>query len=400
MSGMISESSSFTTSRSDSDAVSSLLSAVTHNCSAGPSPCSLLPSSMASTLSSLRACALKETLPHGLTLETAVCVLHNLCLPPPSSRCRPMDALKAYAIDGLELHEIADLQGVGRFALARSLVSYLVPGASKQTIKSCLKDPLFYLPELMCKERLRCAVEQWGAAANSNSTNDNSTNDNACVASNDNINAANDVGPLHCVCDTFEVEEDDCNDDNDDNDDNDERKVVGPHCRPPPPARPPAFHDAASLPRSLLRLIISDPLCGPHHDVYRRCIGQEYELKLHRSLDVANVPYYTEADLRAKGASKTPDVVLLSPISFRSKHGTFPVSWIDSKANFGDVSTHKNTVLPQLKSYLNRYGPGLVVYYFGHAPLDLLWEGVEEDLREQIFVSEYGMPEITSILDA
>ena len=36
------------------------------------------------------------------------------------------------------------------------------------------------------------------------------------------------------------------------------------------------------------------------------------------------------------------------------------------------MDTHTNTVLPQVESYVHRFGPGLVIYWFGHAPLSRL----------------------------
>jgi hypothetical protein len=36
------------------------------------------------------------------------------------------------------------------------------------------------------------------------------------------------------------------------------------------------------------------------------------------------------------------------------------------------VNTHQSSVLPQAESYVHRFGPGLVIYWFGHAPLDRL----------------------------
>ena len=43
-----------------------------------------------------------------------------------------------------------------------------------------------------------------------------------------------------------------------------------------------------------------------------------------------------------------------------------------SQALFGDVDTHTNNVLPQIEGYVHRFGPGLVLYWFGHAPLKML----------------------------
>lgn len=45
---------------------------------------------------------------------------------------------------------------------------------------------------------------------------------------------------------------------------------------------------------------------------------------------------------------------------------------IKKKALFGDVETHTDSVLPQAEGYVHRFGPGLVLYWFGHAPSDRL----------------------------
>jgi hypothetical protein len=71
---------------------------------------------------------------------------------------------------------------------------------------------------------------------------------------------------------------------------------------------------------------------------------------------------------REKGLSKTPDVRLLLPIGVPDPESgeLRVVNWIDSKAMFGDRHTHETENASQLQGYVNRYGPGMVIYWFGH----------------------------------
>ena len=89
---------------------------------------------------------------------------------------------------------------------------------------------------------------------------------------------------------------------------------------------------------------------------------------LHRLCLKTGLAYETETHLRARRTSPTPDVLLQIPVAIRSKGNWKIINWIDSKALFGDADTHRQSVVPQAESYLHRFGPGLVLYWLGHAP--------------------------------
>ena len=100
----------------------------------------------------------------------------------------------------------------------------------------------------------------------------------------------------------------------------------------------------------------ADTLYGPKHDRWRHTIGVEYEVLLEdmlqsmgRCTDISRrhlrrtnslkdsiclgigIPFETESDLRDKGSSKTPDVLLQCPIGVQVGEEWRVVNWIDSK---------------------------------------------------------------------
>ena len=104
---------------------------------------------------------------------------------------------------------------------------------------------------------------------------------------------------------------------------------------------------------------------SPVNDRIRGSKGREFEKLLERQLDFAGIAYETEDDLRKKGFAKTPDIHLKAPIALRDKRNKLRiVKWIDSKAMFGDRQTHMHDNKKQFMGYLNRFGPGLVIYHF------------------------------------
>lgn len=64
------------------------------------------------------------------------------------------------------------------------------------------------------------------------------------------------------------------------------------------------------------------------------------------------------------------------------------IQWVDSKAYFGDEYTHRNLVLQQAEAYVHRFGPGLILYWFGHAPLNRLDHGSGD-----IFITGWNFPQ-------
>ncbi|XP_067012318.1 CDAN1-interacting nuclease 1 [Anabrus simplex] len=108
--------------------------------------------------------------------------------------------------------------------------------------------------------------------------------------------------------------------------------------------------------------ILHDDQYGPITDTIKHSLGQEYELRLLRKIQELNLPFRDEELMRKHGYDKTPDVKLEVPIAVDG----FIVNWIESKALFGDEEGHKTYMKEQYLSYWNRFGPGLVIYWFGY----------------------------------
>lgn len=152
----------------------------------------------------------------------------------------------------------------------------------------------------------------------------------------------------------------------------------------------------------------SDPLYGPRFDQERRFIGLEYEIILEQSIHSMRIPFETEGELRKRGTARTPDVLFSCPIAIKviaskissslllasdensnERSSWKTICWIDSKALFGDEETHQKSVLPQAESYVHRFGPGLILYWFGHAPIHKLGDG-----NGDVVVTGWNVPEV------
>ncbi|XP_022693869.1 uncharacterized protein C15orf41 homolog [Varroa jacobsoni] len=107
---------------------------------------------------------------------------------------------------------------------------------------------------------------------------------------------------------------------------------------------------------------LHDPFYGPFSDARRTSVGREFELLLKDSLRSRGIGFVDEASLRKQGYDKTPDIKLEIPAII---NGEYVITWIESKASFGDPDSHESYAREQFHSYANRFGPGLVIYWCG-----------------------------------
>ena len=112
---------------------------------------------------------------------------------------------------------------------------------------------------------------------------------------------------------------------------------------------------------NLLHCLQNDFLTSPLTDQFRHQIGVEKEVYMHQRLTEMGILFHSEAAMRAAGYPKTPDALLAYPVEVDGHI----VNWIESKALFSDFPTHQTYLRDQYWPYYNRFGPGLVIYWFG-----------------------------------
>ncbi len=123
------------------------------------------------------------------------------------------------------------------------------------------------------------------------------------------------------------------------------------------------------------QLLAADMIYSPHGMELQRERGRKGEERMHRWLEKHGIGYRTEKDLRGKYA-KTPDALLDEPIIFYGQK----LTWIESKANFGDDVELRKNLKRQLGPYTELFGEGAVVYWYGYVegaespPGILLWD--------------------------
>ncbi|XP_014901987.1 CDAN1-interacting nuclease 1 isoform X2 [Poecilia latipinna] len=115
------------------------------------------------------------------------------------------------------------------------------------------------------------------------------------------------------------------------------------------------------LANNIYQCTINDCCYGPLVDCIKHAVGQEHEVLLRDKLMERNLSFLDENQLRTMGYDKTPDIILEVPVAVEGHI----IHWIESKASFGDDHSHRTYLNEQFWSYWNRFGPGLVIYWYG-----------------------------------
>ncbi|XP_050436368.1 uncharacterized protein LOC126843094 [Adelges cooleyi] len=145
---------------------------------------------------------------------------------------------------------------------------------------------------------------------------------------------------------------------------------------------------------------VMDSYYGSCAEQLKSLNGKRYEhilrQKINKYTDLNHALYWTESQCRARGLDMTPDIVLHEPVALvQNEDKTFFVNWIESKAMFGcEGSRTRGAFQKQLFPYWNRYGPGVVVYWFGYVDN----KTQDGDLSKYCFLADDWPPKNSKIL--
>lgn len=115
------------------------------------------------------------------------------------------------------------------------------------------------------------------------------------------------------------------------------------------------------LKKEVMEAMESDFFFSPKaHDMHAEK-GKLGESILATWLTEKELTYRSEDDLRSEGFTKTPDFLLDEELDIDG----VKVSWIESKALFGDEKEHDYYIKKQFREYEENYGIGMIVYWYG-----------------------------------
>ncbi|RLI75454.1 hypothetical protein DRP05_14790 [Archaeoglobales archaeon] len=114
------------------------------------------------------------------------------------------------------------------------------------------------------------------------------------------------------------------------------------------------------LRRLIERAVLTDYIYSPLAVKHQFARGKLGENIIRRWLEDRGIEFKDEREMK-KESKKTPDFYFDDPIEFNGKS----IRWIESKALFGDFKTHWIYLKKQYSQYLELFGEGFVVYWFG-----------------------------------
>jgi len=124
-------------------------------------------------------------------------------------------------------------------------------------------------------------------------------------------------------------------------------------------AKDPSHAKDARVRKELSEAALTDPVFAQAAIADQTRRAKECEQAVKEWLDKKGVSFKHESEQSKTG--KTPDYLLEKPFVFNGHE----LHWVECKASFGDHEETKRNLSRQLSHYLQLFGPGMVVYWYG-----------------------------------
>ncbi len=111
----------------------------------------------------------------------------------------------------------------------------------------------------------------------------------------------------------------------------------------------------------LSEVVKRDFLFSPHAHSLQRDRAKTGEEVVRNWLLKRGTAFLTEKEIKKRGDLKTPDFLLEKPL----KIDGMDIIWIDSKGLFGDEKEHRRLLKKQFLEYIELFGAGMAVYWYG-----------------------------------
>jgi len=112
----------------------------------------------------------------------------------------------------------------------------------------------------------------------------------------------------------------------------------------------------------LLRAVSEDLVYSPQGTAAMWNRGKDVEMRVKQWLTASKVRFITEYDAKKGQAIKTPDFRFELPVKIFGKW----INWVECKASFGDETEVRRDYFKQLVHYVDLFGQGIVVYWYGY----------------------------------
>lgn len=125
--------------------------------------------------------------------------------------------------------------------------------------------------------------------------------------------------------------------------------------------RDPGCLENPRLAGEILQALRKDPIYSPQGVKTQEERGRRVEKLVADWLTKSKISFITQREAEKMNMVKTPDFIVKSDFEIMGEK----IFWLESKASFGDPPEIRRGYIKQFKPYIEIFGPGMVIYWYG-----------------------------------